>query len=98
MPAEKTGGRKKGTPNKVTGAVRDMILAALSAVGGQKYLEKQAAANPVAFMSLLAKVMPTQISADVQHNYVARIPSLSNDMDEWERQHASKLNPPQTLQ
>lgn len=59
----KTGGRKKGTPNKVTGALKDMILGALTANGGQTYLEQQARENPVAFMTLLGKVLPTTLTA-----------------------------------
>jgi hypothetical protein len=39
-----------------------MILGALSAVGGQRYLEEQATANPVAFMTLLGKVLPMQLT------------------------------------
>lgn len=54
-------GRPKGVPNKATAAVKDMILAALDRKGGVDYLVEQADANPVAFMSLLGKVMPTQI-------------------------------------
>ncbi|MBV8800984.1 MAG: hypothetical protein JO208_14405 [Alphaproteobacteria bacterium] len=36
-----------------------MILGALSALGGQRWLEEQAGKNPVAFMTLLGKVLPT---------------------------------------
>lgn len=42
-----------------------MILGALEAAdskGGQEYLRKQAIAQPVAFMTLLGKVLPTQIT------------------------------------
>jgi len=39
----KTGGRRKGTPNKLNADVKAMILAALAAKGGQKYLEKDEA-------------------------------------------------------
>lgn len=61
-PGERRGGRKKGSPNKNTAAIKDMILQALSNVGGEKYLEKQAKANPGAFMQLLGKIMPTQLT------------------------------------
>lgn len=64
---QKTGGRKAGTPNKVTGAVRDMILGALDEMGGQQWLVKQANENPVAFMTLLGKVLPTQIQGDSEN-------------------------------
>ena len=52
--APKTGGRQSGTPNKLTGDVRALILAALDRAGGENYLLGQATANPKAFMSLLA--------------------------------------------
>lgn len=57
-------GRKKGVPNKTTGAVKDMILQALTNKGGVKYLEKQADSNPTAFMTLVGKVLPLQLSGD----------------------------------
>lgn len=58
----KTGGRKAGTPNKVTKELKDMILGALSDVGGQDYLVKQAKKNPATFMTLLGKVLPMQVT------------------------------------
>ena len=39
-----------------------MILAALDAAGGSEYLLLQAKKNPVAFMSLLGKLLPTQLT------------------------------------
>jgi hypothetical protein len=51
--APKTGGREKGTPNKITADVRAMIVAALDRAGGEEYLLEQATANPKAFVSLL---------------------------------------------
>jgi hypothetical protein len=58
----KTGGRNRGTPNKLTADVKAMILVALSKAGGVKYLVKQAAENPTAFMSLVGKVLPLQVT------------------------------------
>lgn len=61
----KTGGRKKGTPNKLSGDVRQMILGALDDVGGQRYLKEQAIDNPVAFLTLVGKVVPKDVTIDV---------------------------------
>jgi hypothetical protein len=58
---EKTGGRKKGTPNKVTGELKSMILGALGQAGGQDYLARQAEEKPAAFLALLGKVLPMQV-------------------------------------
>lgn len=63
----KTGGRTKGTPNKLSGDVKAMILGALGAKGGQKYLERQAEDNPVAFLTLVGKVLPMTVATDPQN-------------------------------
>jgi hypothetical protein len=57
-------GRPKGSKNKNTAQVKDMILTALSDVGGVKYLVRQAEENPTAFLTLVGKVMPTQVTGD----------------------------------
>lgn len=58
-------GRVKGVPNKTTGALKDMILQALDQSGGVAYLMEQAALNPTAFMTLVGKVLPLQVNADI---------------------------------
>ena len=63
-PGERRGGRQKGTPNKVDASIREMVLGALSDVGGQKYLARCAIEQPVAFLGLVGKVLPTQIVGD----------------------------------
>lgn len=60
-PGERRGGRKKGTPNKFSGTLKDMILQALSNAGGAGYLEKQAKKNPNAFLGLVGRVLPLQV-------------------------------------
>lgn len=64
MKKPKTGGRKKGTPNKVTSDVRAMVVGALEGVGGQQYLQTQAEANPTAFLTLVGKVIPAQVTGE----------------------------------
>jgi len=63
----KSGGRKKGTPNVVTSQLRDLILGALGARGGQAYLERQAEENPTAFLSLVAKCLPKDVRVEAPH-------------------------------
>ena len=72
----KTGGRKKGTPNKLTAALRETILLAAEAAhddGTLGYLTDQAKQNPVAFMSLLGKILPMQVAGDPENPLVTRI-------------------------
>ena len=65
-PGERRGGRKKGTPNKFTAELKEMILQAAEQAGGEGgtvgYLKTQATANPGPFLSLLGKVLPLQVS------------------------------------
>jgi len=55
-------GRPKGSPNKATKELKDMILAALDNAGGVEYLQKQAIENPGPFMSLIGKVLPMAVT------------------------------------
>ena len=61
-PGERRGGRKKGTPNKVSSKIKDMVLEALDELGGKDYLVEQAKKNPAAYMGLLGKILPTQLT------------------------------------
>ena len=63
----KTGGRKAGTPNKTTALLKDAILKAATDAGNgdlAQYLRGQAQENPAAFMALLGKVLPLQMTGD----------------------------------
>jgi hypothetical protein len=57
-------GRRPGSPNKNTKALKDMILGALSDVGGQAYLARQAEENPGPFLTLIGKVLPITLATD----------------------------------
>ena len=57
-------------PNKATALLKDAILKAAETAGGGEpdglvnYLVVQARQNPVAFMTLLGKVLPMQVSGE----------------------------------
>jgi hypothetical protein len=55
-------GRPPGAKNKITRELKDVILGALNAAGGQEYLARQAAENPGAFLALLGKLLPHTIA------------------------------------
>lgn len=70
----KTGGRAKGTPNRTTAMLKDMILEAaelagkdMGGKGAVQYLRMQATLNPGPFMSLLGRVLPTQLTGDPEN-------------------------------
>lgn len=58
-------GRPKGVPNKLNAQVKDMVRQALEDAGGVKYLVKQADENPTAFMTLVGKLLPIDLNANV---------------------------------
>ena len=66
MKGKKTGGRRKGSPNKTTALLKDAVLRAAELAGGddgiEGYLKIQARINPGPFMALLGKVLPMQIT------------------------------------
>lgn len=66
----KTGGRAKGTPNKLTADVKAMILEALEKAhpdGSVAYLVQQAQTNPTPFLSLVGKVLPMTVAGDPEN-------------------------------
>lgn len=70
---KKTGGRRKGTQNKVTKALKDMVLSAFYAAGGETYLVEQSAKNPTAFMTLVGKILPTNVGVSGSLNTVSKV-------------------------
>ncbi len=58
--SEKTpgSGRKKGTTNKTTREMREMVYEAFELAGGVEYLLKHAKENPKTFLTLAARLIP----------------------------------------
>lgn len=57
-------GRPKGSLNKVNASLKGMILGALNEAGGKSWLARQAQENPVAFLALLAKLLPLELKQE----------------------------------
>ena len=59
-------GKPKGAKTKVTSDIKDMILTALSNVGGAGYLEERAndPRTAAAFLGLIGKVLPMTVATD----------------------------------
>lgn len=73
MKGKKTGGREKGTPNKGAQDLRDMILLALDKAGGIKYLEDRAKDTPASFLTLIGKVLPQTVNANVSFDLAGAV-------------------------
>ncbi len=62
---KKTGGRKKGIPNKVTASVKEALTEAFGGAGGVEALTRFAKGYPAAFYALWSKLLPTEINAAI---------------------------------
>lgn len=87
-------GRKPGTPNKLTSTVKMMVLGALDKLGGEAYLVRMAKKHPQAYMTLLGKIIPTQVVGDMSYRFVARMPKPEGNTDEWLKSYAPKPTHP----
>ena len=82
----KYGGRKKGTPNKITSVSQDVrrtIFEAFNLLGGVEYLVNVGRTEPKTFCGLLARVLPTEISGPnggpIQTQQVHDLSKLSDE-------------------
>ena len=87
-------GRKAGVPNKLQATVKMMVLQALEEKGGVTWLKGQMDKEPQAFMTLLGKILPTQVVGDVTYRYVARIPAPEGDPKAWLKKYAPQQTHP----
>lgn len=82
----KTGGRKAGTPNKTTGALKDAILNAFERAGGENFLVTLAQTDPKTFVSLLSRVLPLTLTGEgggpIQMSVAIDRPTRES-RDEW---------------
>ena len=72
-------GRPKGSSNKNTKALKDMILGALDRGGGEDWLLLQMTEEPVAFIGLISKVLPMQVTGEGGGALVIRWEKSSDD-------------------
>lgn len=58
-------GRRKGSKNKTTVLLKEAIEESFANVGGAEYLTQMALLEPKAYLTLLAKILPAKIEADI---------------------------------
>lgn len=86
MKGQKTGGRTKGIPNKVTRDIRACISEAFHKAGGVEYLLKVSKEDARTFLTLVGKIVPQEVVATVTQ-YVAELPKTAPTVQEWQQQH-----------
>jgi hypothetical protein len=78
-------GRPKGSSNKITSDMRDIIRQAFDEAGGVEYLKEIAVSDPKTFLTLVGKIVPAEIRADIEAtgnmilNIVTGVPRSDED-------------------
>lgn len=62
MKGKKTGGRKKGTPNKVTVVAKEAFALAFQGMGGVPALQQWGNQNPTEFYKLYSRLIPVDVT------------------------------------
>jgi hypothetical protein len=57
----KTGGRKKGTSNKLSSTVKDNVIAVFDRLGGIEHMAEWASDNPTQFYNIYSKLLPIEM-------------------------------------
>ncbi len=71
-------GRRKGSVNKTTAALKDAILNAFNEVGGVDYLVTLAKTDPRTFAALLGRVLPLTVAGDSDSPLTVKIIRFSD--------------------
>jgi len=65
MPPNAGKGRARGSKNKTTVLLKEAIEESFANVGGAEYLTAMALQEPKAYLTLLSKILPAKIEADI---------------------------------
>jgi hypothetical protein len=76
----KTGGRKKGTPNKTTSSAKEALTLAFGGLGGVPALEAWAKNNLTEFYKLWGRLVPTEISGRGKIEHTGTVHNTSDDL------------------
>jgi len=69
----KTGGRKTGTPNKVTTVFKDAVRTVYEDIGGHAAFAEWARENPGDFYRICAKLIPTEAAPQFDGDHTITI-------------------------
>lgn len=72
-------GRPKGAVNKLTKTIREAVEISFAQIGGADWLAKMADDQPVAYMTLLGKVLPQQIEHTGKDGAAIQLEQVKND-------------------
>lgn len=61
---KKTGGREKGTPNKLSSGVKANVVGVFDQIGGREAMAEWAKDNQTEFYRLYAKLLPHEVTGE----------------------------------
>lgn len=105
MKGLKTGGRARGTPNRATADIKalcqDHTEAAITELARLSLEAVSEPARVAAIKELLDRgygraAQLVELTGEIQHTHVARLPSPSPEIDQWRDQQRTALPRPQT--
>jgi hypothetical protein len=73
----KTGGRRAGTPNRITGAMREAVQVVYNDMGGHAAFTRWAKKNKTEFYRIASKLIPVEIKDTSDKRVTVVIDSLS---------------------
>jgi len=80
MRGKKSGGRRKGTPNKFTSLVREAIESAAEELGGAQRLAAWAKENPsnerTFWANIFPKLLPVQVTGSDDRDLLPAVPTI----------------------
>jgi hypothetical protein len=75
-------GRRTGVPNKISGTVKENVIAVFEDIGGVGAMSKWAKGNPSDFFRIYSRLLPTQIEGKVEGGLILQIISKVPDPDD----------------
>lgn len=79
----KSGGRARGTPNKITTAFKDAVRTVYEDIGGHAAFAAWAKENPSEFYRICSKLISTEVTAPSNVRPVISVNINSVDSPDW---------------
>ena len=69
----KVGGRKAGTPNKLSRVFREAVMKAYDTIGGDEAFAQWAAQHPTEFYKIAARLIPAELGRNPEEDKIVVI-------------------------
>ncbi len=84
-------GRPPGSRDRLTSALFDKLADDFKC-NGKKAIQDCRKDDPAAYLRLIASLAPKEFAGEVTHNYVALMPAVADNAEEWQKQYAPTMH------